>query len=55
MASLDPAAFPPALARNGIAVDDRTAAFVEDVQRMCVAIFRERFLDFAHTAITGLS
>ena len=44
LAALDPANLPTALALNGLAVDDTSAAFVEDAQRMFAAIYRERFL-----------
>ena len=45
LAAMDLDAFPRGFLTNGLALDDASMVFVTDAQRMCVAIFRERFLD----------
>ena len=44
LAVMDLDAFPRGFLTNGLALDDVSAAFASDAQRMFVAIFRERYL-----------
>ena len=45
LAALDLDVFPRGFLTHGLALDDVSEVFVTDAQRMCVAIFRERFLN----------